>query len=65
MPIKCTSQTVLHFTAHTTNPVPVIVLGYPCELQKGGRLSYLAPTLLEIMGIEKPAEMTGKSLIIQ
>ncbi len=52
------------FTAHTTNPVPIIVLGYPCELQKGGRLSDLAPTLLKIMGIEKPAEMTGKSLII-
>ncbi|MCR5042260.1 MAG: 2,3-bisphosphoglycerate-independent phosphoglycerate mutase [Clostridia bacterium] len=53
------------FTPHTTNPVPVIVLGYPCELDPaGGRLSDLAPTLLEMMHIEKPAQMTGKSLIL-
>ena len=52
------------FTAHTTNPVPFIVTGYPCELVKeGGRLCDIAPTILKIMGIEKPEQMTGKSLI--
>lgn len=51
-------------TAHTTNPVPVIIAGYPCRLREGGRLCDLVPTLLETMGIPQPAEMTGKSLII-
>lgn len=51
------------FTAHTTNPVPFIVVGYPCELRDGGRLCDIAPTMLQIMGIEQPAEMTGVSLI--
>ena len=50
-------------TAHTTNPVPLVLIGKNCTL-KPGRLSDLAPTMLEIMGIEKPAEMTGESLII-
>ena len=52
------------FTAHTTNPVPLIVVGYDCKLkQNGGRLCDLAPTMLDIMGLVKPAEMTGVSLI--
>ena len=52
------------FTAHTTNPVPLIVVGYDCKLkQNGGRLCDLAPTMLDIMGLAKPAEMTGVSLI--
>lgn len=51
------------FTAHTVNPVPVIVVNYPCKLRAGGRLSDLCPTMLEIMGIAQPREMTGKSLI--
>lgn len=51
------------FTAHTTNPVPLIVIGYPCELKQGGRLCDIVPTLLEMMGIDKPAQMTGESLI--
>ncbi len=50
------------FTAHTTNPVPLIYAGGDREL-KDGRLADLAPTLLEIMGIEKPAEMSGTSLL--
>jgi len=50
------------FTAHTTNLVPLILVGDNKEL-KPGRLSDLAPTMLELMGIEKPAEMTGESLI--
>ena len=51
------------FTAHTTNPVPFIVAGESCTLREGGRLADIAPTLLDIMGMEKPAEMTGESLI--
>ncbi len=52
------------FTAHTTNPVPLVVVGYPCKLkQAGGRLCDLSPTMLAIMGIPQPAEMTGVSLL--
>ncbi|HOO24982.1 MAG TPA: 2,3-bisphosphoglycerate-independent phosphoglycerate mutase [Clostridiales bacterium] len=51
------------FTAHTTFPVPFIVVGYPCSLKEGGRLCDISPTLLEIMGLEQPKEMTGVSLI--
>ena len=51
------------FTAHTTNPVPFIVVGKDCELREGGVLADIAPTILEIMGVPQPAEMTGKSLI--
>lgn len=51
-------------TAHTTNPVPVIILSdEPVEFQDGGRLADLAPTILELMGISQPEEMTGHSLI--
>ncbi|MGM9552062.1 MAG: 2,3-bisphosphoglycerate-independent phosphoglycerate mutase [Clostridia bacterium] len=51
------------FTAHTTNPVPFIVVGQDCQLKEGGRLADIAPTMLDILGLEKPAEMTGESLI--
>lgn len=51
------------FTAHTTNPVPFVVAGIPCELREGGRLCDIAPTMLKVMGIEQPAEMTGVSII--
>ena len=51
------------FTAHTTNPVPFCVVGYECELREGGRLADIAPTMLQIMGLEQPTEMDGKSLI--
>ena len=51
------------FTAHTTNPVPFIVAGADCELRSGGRLADIAPTMLELMKLDKPAEMTGESLI--
>jgi 2,3-bisphosphoglycerate-independent phosphoglycerate mutase len=52
-------------TAHTTNPVPVILVGGPpgAHLRSGGRLADLAPTLLELMGLPQPPEMTGRSLI--
>ncbi len=49
-------------TAHTTNPVPVCLVGNPGPLQDG-RLADLAPTLLALMGLPKPVEMTGCSLI--
>ena len=50
-------------TAHTTNPVPLILVGKDNVRLKEGRLADLAPTMLEIMGLEKPQEMTGESLI--
>jgi len=51
-------------TAHTTNPVPVILVGGPKGAGlRNGRLADLAPTLLQLMNIEKPGEMTGESLI--
>ena len=51
------------FTAHTTNPVPFVVVGHDCELKEGGKLCDIAPTMLDIMGLEQPAQMTGESLI--
>lgn len=51
------------FTAHTTNVVPLIGVGLGNVKLKEGRLADLAPTILDIMGVEKPAEMTGISLI--
>src|SRR5699024_8367606 len=50
-------------TAHTTNPVPVIVTKDDIELRDGGILADLSPTLLDLLHLEKPKEMTGKSLI--
>ena len=53
------------FTAHTTNPVPLIYVGRQQKhFLQNGALSDLAPTLLHIMGIEPPSEMTGRSLLI-
>ena len=51
------------FTAHTTNLVPFCVVGYPCTLRSGGVLADIAPTMLRIMGLPQPEEMTGKSII--
>ncbi len=53
-------------TAHTTNPVPVILVGGPAgvQLREGGRLADLAPTVLQLMGLPRPPEMTGQSLIV-
>ena len=52
-------------TAHTLNPVPVVLFNGPkgAALRDGGRLADLAPSLLELMKLEKPKEMTGMSLI--
>ncbi len=51
------------FTAHTTNVVPFIVVGKECSLRSGGKLCDIAPTMLEMLGLEQPAQMTGVSLI--
>ena len=51
------------FTPHTTNPVPFCVVGYPCKLKEGGRLADIAPSMLKLLGLDQPAEMTGESLI--
>ncbi|MGE7603300.1 2,3-bisphosphoglycerate-independent phosphoglycerate mutase [Peribacillus sp. NPDC097675] len=50
-------------TAHTTNPVPVIVTKNQVTLRTDGILGDLAPTILDLLGVEKPVEMTGKSLL--
>ncbi len=53
-------------TSHTVNPVPVILVGGPAgaKLRDGGKLADLAPTLLNLMGLPLPVEMTGKSLLL-
>ena len=55
------------FTAHTTNPVPFILVNADpaYKLREGGCLADIAPTLIELMGMEQPAEMTGKSLLVE
>ena len=55
------------FTAHTTNPVPFILVNYDSAytLREGGCLADIVPTLIEMMGMEQPKEMTGKSLLIR
>ena len=55
------------FTAHTTNPVPFILVNADpaYKLREGGCLADIIPTLIELMGMEQPAEMTGKSLLIK
>lgn len=52
-------------TAHTTNPVPLILVtsNKKLKLKKGGKLADLAPTMLDLMNLEKPEEMTGTSLL--
>ncbi|MGM9677013.1 MAG: 2,3-bisphosphoglycerate-independent phosphoglycerate mutase [Butyricicoccus sp.] len=50
------------FTAHSCNPVPFCVVGYPCTLHEG-RLADIAPTMLQVLGLPQPAEMDGKSLM--
>ncbi len=52
-------------TAHTTNPVPLILVGMDDVKIKPGKLADLAPTMLDIMGLEKPEEMTGESIIVK
>ena len=60
-------ETGAPFTAHTTNPVPFILVNADPSygLREGGCLADIAPTLIQLMGMEQPAEMTGKSLLIK
>lgn len=60
-------ETGAPFTAHTTNPVPFILVNYDpaYTLREGGCLADIIPTMIEMMGMEQPAEMTGKSLLIK
>lgn len=60
-------ETGAPFTAHTTNPVPFILVNADpaYKLREGGCLADIIPTLLELMGMEQPAEMTGKSLLVK
>lgn len=51
------------FTAHTTNPVPLLVCGANVKLRRGGCLADIAPTIIDLMGAKQPEEMTGKSLL--
>jgi 2,3-bisphosphoglycerate-independent phosphoglycerate mutase len=52
------------FTAHTTFPVPFIVCGEDCKLRETGVLADIAPTLLTLLGLPQPEEMTGTSMIL-
>ena len=60
-------ETGAPWTAHTTNPVPFILINADpsYDLDEGGKLCDIVPTLIELMGMEKPAEMTGRSLIVK
>jgi len=61
---KIDPETQEPLTAHTTNPVPVVLTGTEvASLRQGGGLCDIAPTVLEVMGLGQPAEMTGRSLI--
>ena len=61
---KMVDEDGIPFTAHTTNPVPFCVINHPCQLREGGRLADIAPTMLKVLGLEQPAEMTGESIIL-
>ncbi|MGE0224956.1 MAG: 2,3-bisphosphoglycerate-independent phosphoglycerate mutase [Acetobacteraceae bacterium] len=52
-------------TAHTTNPVPVFLMGGHADAIQDGKLADIAPTLLDLMGLKQPAEMTGRSILRQ
>lgn len=60
-------ETGAPFTAHTTNPVPFILVNADpaYKLREGGCLADIIPTMIELMGMEQPKEMTGKSLIVR
>ncbi len=62
---KMIDEKGLPFTSHTSNKVPFSILNFNCKLKSYGKLSDIAPTILEIIGIKKPNEMTGETLIIE
>jgi 2,3-bisphosphoglycerate-independent phosphoglycerate mutase len=49
-------------TSHTTNPVPVVLVGSTAKSLHDGRLADISPTLLHLLGLPQPAEMTGRAL---
>ena len=51
------------FTAHTTNPVPFAVIGKDCKLREGGKLCDISPTIIKLLGLNQPEEMSGVSII--
>ena len=51
-------------TAHSTNPVPLVVTIPGLELRDGGILADVAPTALDLLGIDQPSQMTGRSLLV-
>jgi 2,3-bisphosphoglycerate-independent phosphoglycerate mutase len=59
----CDETTGQPHTAHTSDPVPFIYVGRPASAAQGGSLSDIAPTMLYLMGLDRPAEMTGKPLV--
>ena len=50
-------------TAHTSEPVPFIYFGRDAQMRTGGTLSDVAPTMLYLMGMQQPTEMTGQSIV--
>jgi 2,3-bisphosphoglycerate-independent phosphoglycerate mutase len=50
-------------TAHTTNPVPLVLTADGAQLRDGGEIADLAPTVLALLGIEQPEHMTGRALV--
>ncbi len=52
------------FTAHTTNPVPFAVIGCDCTLRTGGKLCDISPTIIKLLGLKQPTEMSGESIIV-
>lgn len=60
---KMLDETGKPFSAHSTNPVPFIITDKKYQLREGGNLGDITPTMLELLGVEQPKEMTGKSLI--
>jgi 2,3-bisphosphoglycerate-independent phosphoglycerate mutase len=56
-------QTKQAHTAHTLNLVPLLYIGRKARIAEGGALEDVAPTMLAVMGVPQPAEMTGRSLI--
>ncbi|MBR3300211.1 MAG: 2,3-bisphosphoglycerate-independent phosphoglycerate mutase [Clostridia bacterium] len=52
------------FTAHTTNPVPFAVIGRDVKLREGGRLCDISPTIIKLLGLDQPEEMTGESIVL-
>lgn len=61
---KMRTENGTNYTCHTCNPVPFCIVGFNCKLKNSGKLSDIAPTILDIFRLKKPRQMTGKSLII-